>query len=118
MRVKKAGKRIFGANLTVAEDKAMNMAIQQQLAIMNEKNAKEIDAIILWIIHEEFGFGHTRLKRFYKKFVKGVRELNARYGLDYGERVWLCTNRLKEYGIDIYALADEVDRELAEEGLF
>lgn len=101
MRIKKSNGKIFGAELTAAERKAMNIEIQKQLAEMNRNNAAEIDAVILWVMHEEFGFGHKRLKRFYERFVKGVNDLNERYETDYGERVWLCTQRLLEYGIDI-----------------
>lgn len=115
MRIKKSGGKIFGGELTVAEQKALDIIIQKEVAEMNEKNALEIDAIILWIIHEESGYGHTRLRRFYKKFVKRVRELNKRYKLDYGDRVWYCTKQLEEYGIDIKKLSAEIDKEIAEE---
>ena len=115
MRIKKSGGKIFGGELTAAERKALDIIVQKEVAEMNRKNANEIDAIILWIFHEEFGYGHVRLRRFYKRFVKAVRALNKRYELNYDERVWYCTNQLKEYGIDIQELSAEVDREIEEE---
>ena len=107
MIIKKSNGKIFGAELTAAERKAMRIELQKEAAEMNRKNAAEIDAVILWIMHEEFGFGHKRLKRFYDKLVKGVRELNERYETDYDEQVWLCTQKLLEYGIDIQKWNEE-----------
>lgn len=46
-----------GAAMTVAEKKAMNLEIQRQLAEYDKKHATEIDALILWVLHSEFGFG-------------------------------------------------------------
>lgn len=43
----RAGK-VYGADFTAAERKAMNLEIQRQLAEYSRKHANEIDAIILW----------------------------------------------------------------------
>ena len=74
MRVKKTGKKIYGAEFTAAEKQAMDMEIERQLAVWDLNNAKDID------------------------------ELAKRYDMDKGtndDKVWLCTLKLKEYGIDI-----------------
>lgn len=47
MRIKKAAGKIFGADLTAAERKAMNMEIERQLAEYTRAHGLEIDAIIL-----------------------------------------------------------------------
>lgn len=102
MLIKKSAGKIFGAHLTRAEEKAMNMEIQRQLAAYNEKNADEIDAIILWFLHEEFGFGEKRLRRAHDRFIAGIRALNKRYEItDDEEQLWICTRMLLEDGIDI-----------------
>lgn len=44
MKVKKAGKRVFGAVMSVAEKKAMDMEIQRQLKEYDRKHIREIDA--------------------------------------------------------------------------
>ena len=41
MKVKKSGGKIFGADLTVAERKALNMEIKRQIAEYDRKNKKE-----------------------------------------------------------------------------
>lgn len=104
MRVKKTGKKIYGAEFTAAEKQAMDMEIERQLAVWDLNNAKEIASMSLWILHEEFGFGPDRLKRFFISFSKDIDELAKRYDMDKGtndDKVWLCTLKLKEYGIDI-----------------
>lgn len=101
MRVKKAGGRVFGAELTAAEKKAMDMEIKRQLAEYDRKHAIEIKAITLWVLHEQLGFGEKRLKRFHDGFDAEVKALLERYQMDAEDDVWLCTRKLKEAGIDI-----------------
>lgn len=78
MKVKKAGKRVFGAVMSAAEKKAMDMEIQRQL-----------------------GFGSKRLKKFYDNFSRGIEALIRRYEMEQGDDVWLCTYKLKEIGCDL-----------------
>lgn len=107
MKIKKAGKHIIGANLTVAEQKAIDIEIQKKMAEYDEKNTREIDSMILWVLHTEFGFGHSRLKRFHNRFNKAITELIEHYQMDESDVRWLCTTKLKEYGVDL----DEWDKE-------
>lgn len=101
MRVKKVSGRIYGADLTTAEQTAMDLEIQRQLAEFNLRNEREIDAIILWELHQQLGFGPRRLKRFYRNFGVGLHKLIQRYQLNTNDEVWLATHNLKEYGIDL-----------------
>ncbi len=79
MQIKKAGGKVYGASFTAAERKAIDMAIQSQFAEYDRKHALEIDAMILWQLHEQLGFGVKRLKRFYDNFVPAMDELISRY---------------------------------------
>ncbi len=79
----------------------MDMEIQRQLAEYDTKHANEIDAMILWLLHEEFGFGSKRLKQFHDAFAESISGLIKRYELEDSDSVWLCTQQLKRYGIDI-----------------
>lgn len=106
MMVKKSLGKITGAQFTRAEEKAMNMEIQRQCARYNEDNAGEVDAIILWILHEEFGFGEKRLKKFHSAFFRKIRALSERYEFDDKDkdtRIFICKRKLKEYGINLDA---------------
>lgn len=101
MKVKKAGKRVFGAVMSTAEKKAMDMEIQRQLAEYDRKHIREIDALVLWVLHEQLGFGNKRLKKFYDNFSRGIEALICRYEMEQGDDVWLCTYKLKEIGCDL-----------------
>ena len=93
------------------EAEAERMA-KQAIDEMNMKNEDELDAMALYILHEEFGFGKERLKRFYNRFADGLRELGERYQMnEYDDRLWLCQRKLKEIGIDISELRKERDGE-------
>ena len=113
MVVKKSGGKIIGAHLTAAEQKAMNMEILRQIAAMNEKNADEIDAMILWHLFDEFGFDEEDLKQFHHSFYPKIKELSERYEMADTDRAWLCTYKLKEKGIDIAAWNREIEREVS-----
>lgn len=102
MLVKKLNGKIYGAHLSATEKKAMKMEIQRQLAEYEQKHAVEMDALILWILHENYGFGEKRLRMFHDNFMQSIKELTERYELDDSDNIWLCTKKLKDYGIDIY----------------
>lgn len=104
MRIKKSGGKIFGAELTAAEKKAMDVEIRRELDEYNRQNINEIDAMILWHLHEEFGFGKKRLLRFYKTFSECIKELSERYLTEETRMPWMYQYRLKNYGIDIEEL--------------
>lgn len=112
MRIKKSMGKIYGAEFTKAEEKAFNMEVERQLAEWNMEHDKELTAMSLWILHEEFGFGPERLKKFFMNFYKDIYALNARYLADEGENdldsLYLCQMKIKEYGIDL----DAWEREL------
>lgn len=101
MHVKRSGRKIFGARMSAAEKKAMEMEIRKELAEYNRKNIMEIDAIVLWILHEKFEFGHGRLRKFYDEFIASVYEMTDRYEMEDEGNIWICTQKLKDYGIDL-----------------
>ena len=108
----KAGKVITNVKLSPKEQEAMDRAIKKQLAEYDQKNADEIDAMVLWIIHKVYKKGHKELKRFHREFVPQIRALCARYEMDdKGASPWLCTEMLKDYGIDIREWNKEIEEE-------
>lgn len=78
-----------------------NQEVRKQLREFDEKHEDEIDAIVLYILHEHFGFGKDRLRRFYDEFSKEFEALGRRYSFDKDDSIWLCTKKLKEYGINL-----------------
>lgn len=101
--------KVFDAELTAAEKKAFEIIMRRYEAEWDKKNAKELDAMFLWELHERYGWGHTRLKRFYMGFHKALNKLVERYEMENTseEKIWLCTYKLKEYGVDL----DEWEKE-------
>lgn len=79
----------------------MDMEIRRQLAEYNDKNDAEIDSMVLYILHKEFGFGEKRLKQFHDSFVTELKNLQDRYLMEDVDIPWLCTRKLKDAGIDI-----------------
>lgn len=101
MQVKKAGGRVYGATFTAAEKKAMDLEIQRQIAEFDRKNMVEIDALILWELMEQLGFGEKRLRQFFDRFEPALEALIKRYEMEESDQIWLCTHMLKERGIDV-----------------
>lgn len=101
MLKKKVGGKVYGATFTAAEKKAMDMEIQRQLAEYTIKHELEINAIILWQLHEQLGLGPKRLKQFYDNFNPALKDLIKRYDMDEEDQLWLCIRKLKDYGIDL-----------------
>ena len=101
MRVKKTGGKVYGATLTDAEKRAINMEIRRQLAEMVKNNMEEVDATVLYVLMTEFGFGKKRLRRFHDTFDEQITALVHRYQMSSDDDVWLCTEMLKRRGIDI-----------------
>ena len=98
---KKAGGKIYGVQLSAKEKKAMDDEIKRQCVEYDKNNINEMDAIVLWLLHEKLGFGHKRLRRFYDWFHTEFDALVKRYEMEDGDAIWLATHKLKEYGIDI-----------------
>lgn len=107
MVVKRLGNTIFGADLTAAERKALDLEIQKELAEYERKHINETDAIILYVIREIFQCGPKKLKECYDRFDTELRQLLDHYEMEVSDEAWLCTRKLKEIGVDIEAWAKE-----------
>lgn len=101
MVIKRSGKHIFGADLTAAEKKAMNIEIDKQLAEHTRKHQVEIECLFLRELRENYGFGEARLKRAFDNFSNDLDELIARYELGEEDMLWIATQQMKEQGFDI-----------------
>lgn len=63
MHVKKNRGKVYGASFSHNEQKAIEMEIKNQLADYDKNHAKELSAMVLWVLHTEFGF-RRGLKNF------------------------------------------------------
>lgn len=101
MHVKKIKGKVYGANFTATERKAMEIEINKQLAESSRKHELEVDAMILWELHEQLGFGPKRLKRFFDNFNVAMDGLIKRYETSDSDKSHLCSYKLKEIGVDV-----------------
>lgn len=109
MDFKRSGRQIFGVKLTAAEQKAVDNEIEKQLAAYTRKHNLEIIAMTLLTLHEEFGFGESRLKRFFDRYDEVVEDLVQRYELEDEDASWIATHKLKDIGIDVEAWCAEAE---------
>ena len=79
MNFKKFRGQIFDVDLTPKEQKAMEEKANQLLAVRHREFADDVDYMILHILHRHFGFGPTRLRRFYEAFIVENEALIKRY---------------------------------------
>ena len=79
MNFKKFRGQIYDVDLTPKEQKAMEEKANQLLAVRHREFADDVDYMILHILHQHFGFGPTRLRRFYEAFIIDNEALIKRY---------------------------------------
>lgn len=107
MYVKRTKNRPYGVAFSAAEEKAMHIEIQRQLAEYTRKHELEIEAMILWYLREKRGYGHKRLREVYDDFAPMMEELARRYELPDEDQPWICMSKLLGYGIDLEEWAKE-----------
>ena len=97
-----SGKLMMASETRKAMEAEADRMAREAIDEMNRQNEDELDAMVLYILHEEFGFGEKRLRRFYDRFSEGLRELGQRYAMEnFDDKIWLCQKKLREAGIDI-----------------
>lgn len=101
MIVIKANGRVFGAKLTAAEQKAIDIEVRRSLADYTRLHNREVAAMVLWRLRSEFDFSDEDLWRFYSGFDKSLAELVEHYEMDKDDDRWLANYMLKADGIDL-----------------
>lgn len=87
---------------TNKERKAMEDEINRQTAKNIQKLSVDLQALVLWQLHEQLGFGKKRLLRFKKAFQPMIQELQNFYETRSDEVDFVCKYKLKnEVGIDV-----------------
>lgn len=93
---------------TSKERKAMQAEIDRQIA-QNVKNlSSNLQALVLWSLHEQLGFGKKRLLEFQKNFLPLIKELQNFYeATSAKETEFICKYKLKNgCGIDVDELGE------------
>lgn len=104
--------------LTNRERKALEAEINRQTA----KNVKDLSlnlqALVLWQLHEQLGLGKKKLLEFQKDFLPAIKELQRFYELENAsETDFVCRYKLKnEVGIDVEALDEMFEFQVVVKG--
>lgn len=108
MRVKSYKGRVYGAELTAAEKKAMTIEINRQWVERDERYAPDVDAMVLYALMILKGWKKKRLRKFWEGFIVIHRELRDFYRMyEPGDNEWLAHRMLKEIGVDIHKWYEE-----------
>ena len=89
---------------TSQSKKAMIREINRQTLEQQDKFIQAIDAMILWTLHLELGFGKKRLKRFYNAVIRNYKEMCEYYQMD---DTYPAEYKLREIGVDLDELRKE-----------
>lgn len=64
MFVKQANGKVFGAQFTKKEQQAIDIEVRKLVADQNDVYNRDLDAVLLFVLRQEFGFGKKRLEQF------------------------------------------------------
>ena len=92
--------QIYKVELTPKEQKAMDAEINRQMIEHHQKFTDDFDYMVMKILHDHFGFGFTRLKRFYDVFNVENDALEKHYEMaDAG--VYIARKEMNDIGVNI-----------------
>ena len=92
--------------LTTPMKKEVHKEAMRQLGEKIPEFIHDIETVILWQLHVQYGFGHDRLMKFYNSTTEMIESMLEYYCYDTDEEAtWICEQKLKEEcGIDIQKL--------------
>jgi hypothetical protein len=100
MNFKKFNGQIFGVKFSPKEQQAINAEIDRQLVKRHKEFSDDVDYMILKILHDHFGFGPTRLRRFYDRFTEDNYALIQHYEMpDAG--MYIARKQMNEIGCNV-----------------
>lgn len=85
--------------LNSRERKALKRCIVDE----NEKYEKDVEAMMVWVLHKYYGFGLKRLLTFRGYFIKEFKHMKSYYESD---DLYPVHCKLKEMGYDIDSLME------------
>lgn len=71
------------------------------------KYEADLNATILYVLHEQLGFGEQRLKKFFDRFSVEIDALVKYYEMDEEDCGLARTRKLLDMGIDVEKWCDE-----------
>ena len=94
-------KAIVPQKMTNAQMKALQGSIREQIGKSIEKLKSNIEAIVLWELHEQYDLTVEELEAFLDRFQPALKELQDFYDVESTEDTELaCVYNLKSIGFD------------------
>jgi hypothetical protein len=99
------------------EKKLMDGEIRKRCVEICNQYELDYDTMMIYILHFGYGFGLKRILEFHKTLVKERNELKEWYGADKSQEdsdihFFAMRQKLKDKGIDVEAIRDEVMRDV------
>ena len=111
MRVKSYKGKVYGAELTATERKAMEMEINRQLVEKDKQYAADFDAMILYTLMTHYGWKKKRLREFWEAFIAEHKALQDFYEMyDPGDNEWLAHRKLRDIGVDVHEWYEDISQ--------
>lgn len=97
--------------LSASDRKSLNDEIKQQCLQQTEQYEVELDVADLYAVHKVFGAGKVRLERYYREKFRFREEMKKRYGTSDDDTMgdFAMYIKLKEIGVDVQALYEEMN---------
>lgn len=111
MIINRSGSKIFGAHLSKAEQKALDIEVRKAMVEEGRKYYSDLDASLLYYLHVQYGWGLKRLRQFWEGFRIVREEATEQYMLDDNDDVnFLCKQKLKDIGVLVDVWLDEEEK--------
>lgn len=88
---------------------------QKEIAEEAERLTLELQLVTVYILHDLFGFGEGRCKKYLRASWENSLAVKRRYQTDDEGMRWYYAERLREDGIDVHKWSDEAKREAMRE---
>lgn len=101
-------------DLTAKEKRKLVQEIRTECVAQTRAYEVQLDAVTLFVLHTEFGFGKQRLQRFYDALFSKRKEMQERFQMPGEDDDYAIWHFLLEDGIDVeqmYREQDQRDRE-------
>lgn len=111
MFFKKANKKIFGVVLNKAEQRALDAEIHKRCLEIDDEHRDNLDAVVLYTLHETFGFGKKNLRKFWEHMYQNYESLTKMYEMP-DDFPFICSEQLKKIGIDVHEWNEEFEKKI------
>lgn len=87
-------------------------AMKKEIARQGRAFSKDVQTMLMWVLHKHYGFGKKRLEQFYITFLREYEDMCKFFETD---EVFPAEYKLREIGIDVEELAKKYDAIAKEE---